>query len=188
MRFIDKAALTIFSVLVLIISVIACLTIFGWIDLTTMYVIAASALANNVICNIIIIINIIFILLAIKAIFFESGISKNENYNDGIMLENDDGKLIITKETLINMVDSVIKGFVSVKANQTKIILDKDNNIAVIENVEVIQDAVLKELSNNMQIKIKEVIKKSLDLEVKNVDIRIKNVVDRKEETKEEKK
>ena len=42
----------------------------------------------------------------------------------------------------------------------------------------------IKELSNNIQIRVKDTIKKSLDIEVKSLDIRVKDMV-RPEETKE---
>ena len=45
------------------------------------------------------------------------------------------------------------------------------------------ENTIIKELSNNLQMRIKEKIKESLDLEVKNIDIRIKNVVAPKEES-----
>ena len=38
-------------------------------------------------------------------------------------------------------------------------------------------NAVIKELSNNIQVKVKDAIKKSLDVDIKNLDIRVKNVI-----------
>lgn len=181
MKILDRIALAVFSVMILLISIIACLVIFGWIDITTIYMIMAHVLADKTTCNILIGINIVFILLAIKSIFFESADKDGESYNDGVLLENDDGKLLITKETLTSMVNVVVSGFSSVKSSQSKVILDNENNLSIILTIETTNNTIIKELSNNLQMRIKEKIKESLDLEVKSIDIRIKNVVDSKE-------
>ena len=99
MKFLDKLALVLFSMIILIISIITCLTIFGWVNLATINLLFTDALANKVTCNVLLGVNVIFILLALKALFFGSVSKGEERYNDGILLENDDGKLLITKET-----------------------------------------------------------------------------------------
>ena len=101
------------------------------------------------------------------------------------MLENDDGKLLITKETLTSIVNSVVSGFESVKGQQSKIILDENNDLSILLTIEVSDNAVIKELSNNIQIRVKDAIKKSLDVEVKSLDIKIKNMVVPLSETKD---
>ena len=70
--------------------------------------------------------------MAIKCIFFESGNNDEENYSDGVLLENEDGKLLITKDTLTSMVNAVVSGFEGVRNSQTKIRLDDDNNLSII--------------------------------------------------------
>ena len=93
------------------------------------------------------------------------------------MLENEDGKLLITKDTLTSMVNSVVSSFEGVESQQSKIILDSNNDVSIILTLEVSNNAVIKELSNNIQVKVKEAIKKSLDVDIKNLDIRVKNVI-----------
>ena len=140
-------------------------------------------LKDTTICNVLLGINVVFIILAIKGIFFEAS-DKEEKYKEGILLENEDGKLLITKDTLVSIVNSVVSGFDSVKSQQTKILFDKDNNLSIILTIEVYEKSIIKELSNNIQIRVKDTIKKSLDIEVKSLDIRVKDMV-RPEETKE---
>lgn len=182
MKILDKIALILFSVMMLIISIVACLTIFGILEITTIFMMITHVLADKTTCNILIGVNIVFILLAIKAIFFESGIKKEEKYNDGILLENDDGKLVITKETLVSMINAVVSGFEGVKTCQTKVYLDNENNLSIILTIEATDNTIIKELSNNLQIKIKEKIKQSLDLEVTSINIRVKDIVETKTE------
>lgn len=177
MKFIDRIILCVFSVLVLLMAIFSCFFIFGWSDVTTLYVMITNMLADATTCNILIILNVVLILLAIKGIFFESRDKDLDKYNNGILLENDDGKLLITRETLTSIVNSVVSAFDSVKSQQTKIILDENNNLSIVLTIEVSDNAIIKELSNNIQIRVKESIKKSLDVEVKSLDIRVKNMV-----------
>lgn len=182
MKIIDKIALIIFSMIVLIISILGSLVIFGWLDQTAIYLVISGILLKDTVRNVLLGVNIVFILLAIKAIFFESS-SKKEKYNDSIVLENDDGKLIITKETLIGIINGVVDDFDSVKSCQTRILLDSENNLSIVLNIETTKDTIIKELINNLQIKIKEKLKDSLDVEVKNLDVRVKSIVEPKEES-----
>ena len=185
MKLLDRIILGIFSVLMLLLAILSCFVVFGWLDTTSLFLFITGQLESQVVCNTIIGVNIVIILLAIKAIFFESTAKEeiNEN-NDGILLQNEDGKLLITKDTLKNMVDAQVQGFEGVKSSQTKILLDENNNLSIILTLDVTENAVIKELSNNIQIKVKDAIKKSIDVEVKSLDIKIRNIISL-EETKE---
>ena len=181
MKTIERLALILFSSIMLIISVILCLAIFGWIDAGTIGGIISISLANTITSNIILVFSIIFILLAIRCIFFDSSSKEQEEYKNGILLENANGKLLITRETIENLVNAVVKGFDSAEDVTTRIELDKDNNLIVYVNLSVKENAVIKELSTNLQNKIKETIKKASDLEVKEVNIKVKNIEPEKE-------
>ena len=176
MKTIEKITLVLFSTLMLVISVILCLAIFGWIDLEWIGNIINVAITNTVTSNVILVLSIIFILLAIRCIFFDSSEKEKEEYKNGILLENSNGKLLITKETIENLVNAVVKGFDSAEDVTTNIELDKENNLKVFVNLSVKENAVIKELSTNLQNKIKETIKKSSDLEVQEVNIKVKNI------------
>lgn len=176
MKILDRIGLALFSTLILILSIISCLMIFGWINVELLDTFIVNILENQVCCNIILTLNVIFILLAIKCIFFDS-VSKQEiDYKNGILLENSDGKLLITKETIENLVNSVVKGFDSAENVVTKVELDKENNVTVFVNLSVKENAIIKELSTNLQTKIKSTIKKTSDLEVKEVNIKVKDI------------
>ena len=95
---------------------------------------------------------------------------------DGIMLENDSGKLLISKDTIENLTNSVVKGFDSAENVTTKVELDKENNVRIFVNLSVKENAIIKELSTNLQTKIKTTIKKTSDLDVKEVNIKVKDI------------
>ena len=92
------------------------------------------------------------------------------------IFENSDGKLLISKETIENLVNGVVKGFDSAEDVNTKIELGKDNTVSIYVNLSVKENAIIKELSTNLQTKIKETIKKTSDLDVKEVNIKVKNI------------
>lgn len=174
MKFIEKTTLIIFSCIMLIISIIAILLIFGWLELSMITTAVNSILNSTVSSNIVLGVSILFILLSIKCIFFDSG--DPNGTRDGILLENEDGKLLISRDTIENLVSGVAKGFESTQNVTTKVILDKENTVKVFINLYVKQDVIIKELSLNLQQKIKEAIKRATDLEVKEVFIKVKNI------------
>ena len=181
MKTIERITLTLFSSLILIISVILCIAIFGWIDLGVVGDVINVAITDSVTSKILLILFILFILLSIRCIFFDSSAKEKEEYKNGILLENSNGKLLITKETIENLVNAVVKGFDSAENVTTNIELDKENNLKIFVNLVVKENAVIKELSTNLQNKIKETIKQSSDLEVKEVNIKVKNIEPKKE-------
>ena len=90
---------------------------------------------------------------------------------------------MISQETIENLVNTVVKGFESAEDVTTKIAVDKENNLIVYVNMVVSPNAVIKELSTNLQSKIKEAVKKASDLEVKEVNIKVKNIAPKQNET-----
>ncbi len=176
MKKLEKLTLVLFSTIMLIISIVLILNIFGWLDFNIVSDLLKTAINNPITSNILLVINMLFILLAIKCIFFDSSAKENQEYKNGILLENSNGKLLITKETLENLVNSVVKGFNSAEDVTTKIVLDKENNLTVYVNLSVSENAVIKELSTNLQTKIKDTIKNASDLDVKEVNIKVKNI------------
>lgn len=185
MKVMERITLVLFSTLMLVISVIFCLLVFGWIDAGFVGEVILKGINDPISSNILLGLNVIFILLAIRGIFYDSNAKQKAEYKNGILLENADGKLLITKETIENLVNSVVKGFDSAEDAVSKIELDKENNVRVFVNLSVRENAIIKELSTNLQTKIKETIKKTSDLEVKEVNIKVKNIEPVKETMQE---
>ena len=176
MKFLEKIALVIYSNIILILSIVLCLLIFGWLDMNLIGNIIYKVIVGDVSSKILLGISVVFILLSIKCIFFDSSSKQEMDYKNGILLENSDGKLLITKDTIENLVNSVVKGFDSAENVTTRVELDNENNVTVFVNLSVKENAVIKELSTNLQTKIKTTIKKTSDLEVKEVNIKVKDI------------
>lgn len=180
MKVLEKIGLTLFSYLAIIVSVICCLIIFGWLDLEFVHNIIRYSLNDQTISTIVIVVSAIFTLLAIKCIFFNSSDKEFSRQNEGILLENNDGKLMISKETLESLIATVSKGFNGAENVESKVYLDKENNLNVFVTLYVHPNAVIKDLSSNLQTKIKETIKKTSDLDIKEVNIKVKNIAPEK--------
>lgn len=178
MKFFERISLTIFSIIILLISVINCLIVFGWLKIGVVNTFITDILNNQAYSNIILAVSVIFILLAIKCIFFSYSNDKDvAKSGNGVLLENDNGKLMVSKETLVNIVNGVAKGFESTENVITRVSLDKESNLRIFVELYVQPNAVIKELSANLQTRIKEQVKKTVDLEVKEVNIKIRNIV-----------
>lgn len=83
---------------------------------------------------------------------------------------------MISKDTIENLVNGVAKGFQNTQSVTTKVIVDNENELRVFVTLMVLPNTVINELSMNLQTRIKEVVKKVTDLEVKTIDIRIKDI------------
>ncbi len=185
MRIIEKIALIIFSYIVLILSIIMCLLVFGWLDTELVRNFIENIKMNSTLSAITLVVSVIAILLAIKCIFFDSTGKEIAKQREGILLENTDGKLLISKETIENLIASVAKGFDGAENVNSKVYVDKENNLSVYVTLFVHPDAVIKDLSNNLQNKIKEAVKKSSDLDVKEVNIKVRNITQEKSDIQE---
>lgn len=185
MKFLERFALTIFSIIILILSVAVLGIMFNLVEATILTKPIYFVMENIYAFRATLVVIAILVLLAIKGIFFKS---KGENLGkDGIVLENASGKLVISRESLENLVASVAKEIPGAEAVSSRTILDKDRNLKVYVTTTVARDMMLKEVSTTLQDKIKEAMKETADLDVKEVNIRIKNISSKRVKSKAKK-
>jgi len=185
MKIFDKIGLALFSTIVLIMSVIVCLLIFGWLSLADVNALMQALLNDPTSCNIVLGIALVCVLLAIKCIFFESTTKVEKDMNDGILIENENGKLIISRNTIQNLVTSAAKEFEAAKDATSIVRANKEGTIDIDVTIYAFSDAIIKDLSTNLQKRVKEVIKKSLDIDIKEVNVKVKDVTPKQESTAE---
>ena len=175
MKFIDKLALKIFSIIILILAVISILLMTRVLNLEVMLKQLEHFFdgGGNAL-KVTIIVLAVLMLLAIKGIFFTS--KNQDNSKEGIILENNSGKLVISKESLENLIASVVKDIPGAETVSSKTILDKNKNLIVYVTAIVSKDVMIKDISNELQEKVKIAMKKTADLDVKEVNIKIKNI------------
>lgn len=176
MKVVEKIALIIYSNIILIASIIVCLLIFGWLDINIVGDMLKFVITTDPASKILLGISVVFILLSIRCIFFDPTSKQELKDKQGVLLENENGKLMISKETIENLVDSVAKGFESTQEVATKVELDSENHVTIFVRLTVSSEAVIKDLTVNLQNRIKEKVKHSTDLEVKEVNVTVKKV------------
>ena len=187
MKFLDRVGLAIFSILMLIISILVLLISFGYIDTIIFGVLLSKALSSQTGTYITIAVSAILALLSIKCLFFGSS-GKKDDYEEGILLENEDGKLLITKNTLANVVDGVVKEFPNIESADPEVILSKDNEVKIHVSMVVEEGTVIKDVSSKLQTKVKKAVKDATDLDITAVDIKVSKVETKVEESKEDDK
>lgn len=183
MRIIEKITLVIYSFIILAIAVVSSLLVFEWIPADVVGKTIMEVINGEQSSMILLGINAIFVLLSIKCIFFRKNDKKVKTEEQGIMLQNESGKLIISKDTIENLVNTIITQFESVGGSTHSITLNNENSLIINLNLTVGENIIIKELSANIQEKIKTEVKTALDLEVKEVNIRIKDYANQKEKT-----
>lgn len=179
MKFLDKLALKIFSIIIIIIAIIFILSITHIISIYSILDNMEAMITNGETeIQVTIAVLAILMLLALKGLFFTS--KPEDNGKDGIVLENTSGKLVISKESFENLIASVIKDVPGAETVSSKTILDKNKNLIVYVTAIVSKDVMIKDISNELQEKIKIAMKKTADLDVQEVNIRIKNISSKK--------
>lgn len=182
MKILEKITLIIYSNIMLILSIVLCLLIFGWLDMALVGDFCYKMIVGDTSSKVLLGLGMAFILLSIKCIFFDSTSKEQIKERQGVLLENESGKLMISKETIENLVNSVALNFQSAEQVSTRVELDSENNVKVFVNLTVTEDAVIKDLSANLQTRIKEKVKTATDLEVKEVNITVKKVAPKEDE------
>lgn len=181
MKVIEKITLILYSNLILIISVIACLLVFRWLDIDIVQSLVKTLIISETSSKIILGVSIVFILLSIRCIFFDPTSKQELKDKQGILLANDNGKLMISKETIENLVEVVTKEYKMAKEVTSRVELDKENNVNIFINLVVGADTIIKDLSVDLQNRIKTKVKETTDLDVKEVNITIKKAVQEKQ-------
>ena len=131
MKFIEKLTLIIYSNIILILSIIACAIIFRWLDISVVQSLARDLLLYGTSSKVILGISIVFILLSLRCIFFDPTSKQELKDKQGILLANDNGKLMISKETIENLVEAVTKEYKMAKDVTSRVELDRENNVNI---------------------------------------------------------
>lgn len=178
MKFLEKVALILFSLMISVLSIGLILIMFDIVQVNVITKSIALILADETAFKITLGVTIVALLLAIKCIFF--GAEPEDDGRNGVTLENNSGKLVISKESLENLIANVVKDVQGIEAISSRTILDRDNNVIVYVTTLVSKDMMIKEVSTDIQERIKEALNKTADLQVKQVNIKVKNITNKK--------
>ncbi len=96
------------------------------------------------------VITVLLILLAIKCIFLNSDSKSTSNLKDGVLLENDNGKLLVTKDTIESLANAVVKNYETAQNAVTKVELDNESNVSIFITLFVYPECSNKRLNSKL--------------------------------------
>lgn len=176
MKLVDKVIYFIFSVIILAIVVVmftVILNIGGIVNPVFNFI---SNIPNMIFTQeqmtYIVIIEILLFIMAIKGILFQSKLEENK---DAIILENNSGKLIISRKTLENLVKDISNGVQGVENSFARVNVSKDTELIISIDI-VVKEGSIKDITKKLQEDVKIAIKKASDLNVSEVNVNIKNI------------
>lgn len=180
MKFLERFALVIYSYIIILLSVVLSLLVFNWIDLDVVTDMVYALVTGSISSKITLGVSVVFILLSIKCIFFDERSKEKVKEVQGILLKNENGQLMISKESIDNMVKNTVAGFENVKECHTKIDVNNENQLRITLFLAVNENVVIKELASNLQTRIKEEVKKVSDLDVQEVNVKVTSLQESK--------
>ena len=184
MRFLENLFIKIFSLIVLALSIIVILIGLDIVEISIFADIVKLLYSTEIKSKVTLILSAIFVLVSLKILLTRRG--KPKNSKEGIILENGSGKLIISKESLDNMIFNASKDVPGAENITSKTYLDLEQNLRVFVTVTVSSDVSIKDISTRLQSKIKSAIKQTADLDVSEVKVKIKNIVNKKSKKNKE--
>ena len=189
MKILEKFVLILYSFLVLVISVVLCLVIFKIIDIETINNCIKYMLEDSTILITVLASSIVCILLSIRCLFFRKRKEIKKSDATDILLENESGRLLISKRAIENAVRNVVNNAVK-DTKDCKVIVDIDpaNYLSVYVSILLDNNLKIRDMTLDLQLKIKSQIKDDFDLDVKQVNIKIDSVEEKENEKKESKK
>lgn len=190
MRALDRLISFIFSIIMLIISVILILVGINVvdsqmiIDMLNKYVFIKDMIANNIF-NPLTITGLVLLLLSLKTTVFLSLFRvKNEK---PILVKTSNGEVEIAQETITNTVVNVGLGFENIKDVQARMV-EKRKGVAIYAVISLFVNSNLREITEEMQRQVKEVVKATTGVDVIDVNIKVKNVEQKQRKHKEQAK
>ena len=184
MKFLERFTLITYSLVMLILAVIVSLLIFNWMDFGTVTDMIYALITGSISSKITLGVCVVFILLSIKCMFFDENSKEIAKEVQGILLKNENGQLMISRETIDNMVKNAVSGFENVKQCNTRIDVNEENQLKITLFLVVNENVVIKELAGNLQTKIKDEVKKISDLDVQEVNVKVMSIQENKKNEK----
>lgn len=186
MKFIDRVSLKLYALIIGVLSVMIALIVTGTIPMDYLIDPITYLTDGSTKIKATLIVCAVLLILVIKSLCFAS--KPKDESKEGIVLENSSGKLVISKESLENMISSLSKEIPGTESTTSKTIVDKDKNLKVYVTTVVNKDVMIKDISTELQHKIKEAMKRTADLEVKEVNVKIKNITSKKSKVQPQKR
>jgi len=187
MRALDRVISFIFSVIMLIVSVVLILVGIGVvdsqmiIDMLNQYVFAKEMI-NSEMFNPLTITGIVLFLASLKTTIFLSLFKVKDK--SPILVKTPNGEVEIAQETITSTVKNVAISFENIKDVQAKMI-KKRKGVAIYAMVLVYANSNIREITEEMQKQVKEIIKATTGVNVLEVNIKVKNIYQKQKKNEE---
>ncbi len=183
MKILDKMALALFAVLMLIISVVYVIVYFGVMDYALLDSAIRFMFEEEPTRTVFLVIAIIVFILSIKTILFDYDSSNTSK--SAIEIKGADGVLEIMPTTIEHIALISLTGYPSISDITAKM-RSKDDGIIIDVSFAVLPDTNITELVEKLQKTIKEKIEGQTSAKVLEVNITVKDVTKSKVKDKEE--
>lgn len=186
MKLLEKLVLILYSFFMLIVSTIICLIIFKVITIDQIKY-CIDYVQNDVALLItVLIISIVCMLLSVRCLFYRKKKQIKKSTATDILLENESGRLLISKSAIENATKNIVEDLLKLNT-EAKVTVDIDpaNNVSVYISVLLDESVKVKDITLNLQLRIKDGIKESFGVDVKQVNIKVESDEKKKENRKE---
>lgn len=171
MKGLEKFLLVVFSIIVIVISMLIILTVADVINLNSyvnylIELISYNKVLTIALCG-------IFVLLALTAIFTSS--DSGESAKSGLAIKSEKGTVYITKDTFESIIMSVARNYPELRNVRADINISEKGVVANIFAM-ILPDTVVPTLTAKLQDNIKTSVLEQTTVEIKEANIKIKGV------------
>lgn len=180
MKLLDKLINFIFSLVMLIVSVVVLLVLFNFIDAEYVNSLINEYVWGNGNRLIVIVISVIVFLAGLKTTIFLSDFKKKRKIP--IMVDSENGSVQIAGEMIESTARAVALTHEEVKDVNVKMV-NKSKGVDVYMSLLVAQDTNIRNITKQIQDEVKEKINETTGVVVLNTDIKVKNIVEKNKKT-----
>lgn len=176
MKFFDRLINFVFSLAMLVVSLVILLVVFNFVDSSFV-----NSLLNDYVWNVdnrtvVAITSAIVFLAALKTTIFLSDFKKKRKIP--IMVGTDNGNIQIASETIESTAKAVALTHEEVKEVNVKMI-NKTKGVNIYMSLLVSQDSNIREITRQIQEEVRDKIRETTGVIVLNTDIKVKNIIEK---------
>lgn len=176
MKFLDKLINFVFSLIMVVVSVVVLLVVFDFTSSSYINGLINDYVWNSKYETIVIVVSIIVFLAGLKTTIFLSDFKKKRKVP--IMVSTDNGNIQIASETIESTAKAVARSHEEVKDVNAKMI-GKNKGVNIYMSLLVSQDTNIRAITREIQEEVKNKIHDTTGVLVLNTDIKVKNIVEK---------
>lgn len=176
MKILDAFISFVFSIIILVLSIAVILVLTGLTNESFIVDLINDYVFNNTYYNIALITSIVLALAALKTTIFHSRFKSKDT--TPILVATENGNVQIAQETITNTVKSVALKIPNIKDVNAKM-LKKKKGIKIFANISVLANSNIKQVTEELQSQVIEVIKETTGVKVLDVDVKVKNIYEK---------